>query len=125
MRGMPLILAGLAFAVAFALIAMSGVGGIVGMDGSAGQDQLDRTAEEYVDEDGETTTSFDESGDRSIAGHVVAGVRGVASVVGVVLWLPSVLRSVGLPGYAAEIFGRGVQILIGLFAVQVALRFDL
>jgi len=114
----------LAFGVAFALMAGSGIGAAV-FGASPGDAETARTIDEVsseasVDEDSETGgLSADVAGDNepTVVGVALSGGQFVAQLVGAVALLPVTLTRLGFPSYFAVPVGGVAQIIafIGLF----------
>ena len=121
MRFMPVLLAAMAFALTLALFSTSGVGAYIGLGPGVGEAQIEGAAEELEGEDGDIESELEpeEGASAGLLGDVVAATRGALSIGGMVLWMPSTLESIGMPGYAARIFGHAFQILLGLWIFQI------
>lgn len=118
MRFMPLILASMAFAVVFALMAQSGVGAIYGLGDAGAEAELDRQAEAIEDEDGDIEAQLEAEEDAGLLGDVVSSVRGALTIGATVLWLGSALESIGLWSEAVPIVNWFVRIMLGLWIYQ-------
>jgi hypothetical protein len=124
MRTTPVIGVVLALAVAFALLAGSGIGASI-FGASPDDSEAKRTLEEVgedakVDnEDGEGGVSADVAGDNepTLVGFAISGGQFIVSLVGAVALLPVTLTRLGFPNYFAVPAGLVAQTIatIGLF----------
>ncbi|KDE56679.1 hypothetical protein EL22_25250 [Halostagnicola sp. A56] len=121
MKLMPLLTLGLAFALAFSMVTLSGVGPQLGHSPDSGiQGEFNDTASDA--ESGQFDP--DEGGD-SLLGSTVAALSMVQSALGVVVFLPSTLSSIGAPGWFASLAGRVIQIVIALGLAQIVRGFEI
>jgi hypothetical protein len=125
MRMMPTLAAAAALGLALLLLGGLGVsfGGDIGdSDGQQDlQDELGETADNGTPQL-EPEEGNDGGGFFSFAVGALSEMR---SIVGVILFLPGALEDLGLPSQAAAAMGRGVQLVIAIGLVQVALRYTI
>lgn len=118
---MPVMTLAFAIAIAFSMISLSGVGSELGHSPQSGIDsEFEETAESAEEEEFDP----DEGGD-SLLGSTVAALSVVQSALGVVVYLPSALQSIGFPGWFAEITGRAAQIIMALGLAQIIRGFEI
>lgn len=118
---MPVLGFALALAIAISMITLSGFGAEIGQDPNT---DIDEQFEESASESEEVDFDPDEGGD-SLLGSTVAAMRTVETVLGVVVYLPSTIESLGAPGWFATLFGRGTQIVMALGIAQIIRGFEI
>lgn len=121
MRLMPLLTMAVALAMALSMLTLSGVGGELGHSPDT---QIEGELEDTAGEIDEDEFDPDEGGD-SLLGSTVAAINTLRSMVGMIIFLPSTLESLGAPGYFARIVGHGAQLVIGLGLAQVIRGFEI
>lgn len=119
MRMMPLL--AIVVALGLSLFVLGGLG--VSQFGSGGEVGL----QEEVNDSTKDEESIDpeEGDDGGFFSFVVGGLGRIRELVGIALFLPSTLRSLGAPGVLASAVGRGTQLIILVGLVQIALQFDI
>ncbi len=118
---MPALTLGLAVAIAFSVITLSGVGGLLGHGGDAQiEEEFEGTAEESEDTDFDP----DEGGD-SLLGSTVAGLNVLLSMGSVLVFLPSSLQSIGMPQFGAQVLGHSIQLVFAIGIAQFVRGFEI
>lgn len=115
MRLMPVLTLGLALALAFSMVALSGVGPELG---NAPESDIDDEFEDTAEVADEDEFDPDEGGD-SLLGSTVAAVSVLRNMFGVLVYTPSAIQSLGAPGWFATISGRTLQLIMALGIAQV------
>jgi len=116
-----------AVALALSLLVLGGLG--VSFGGDVGDSQNQTELQEEVAQSSENGTpelepeqGNDGSGFFSFAVGALSEIRSLMSII---IDMPGALNDLGLPSEAAAALGRGVQLVIIIGLVQVALQFDI
>jgi len=120
MRMMPLVAVAVALGLSFMILGGLGVTDWFGNTGESGlENEVGRSA-------GSAGGDLDpQTGDDGgFFSFVVGALRQVRGVIGVVLFLPSTFRSMGAPDVVAEAIGRGIQLVVAIGMVQVAIQWE-
>ncbi|SNZ06173.1 hypothetical protein SAMN06269185_1074 [Natronoarchaeum philippinense] len=122
MRVMPLI----ALTVGLGLIITLYTGlGMMSMSGPSVESGLSDEVEDTANETQNPNIDPDEGGSGGFLSFAVSALSNLKSLFMVPVYLPTTLQSLGAPAPFAEIVGRGIQIVIGVGLIEVALRYDI
>lgn len=119
MRMMPLLAVVVAIGLSMLILGGLGVTDYYGSGGSTGLE------DEVAQEAGENESISPEEGDDGGFFSFVVGALGqMRDMVGLLLFLPGVLRSWGVPPVASRAIGHSVQLIITVGLVQVAIQWE-
>ena len=91
--------------------------------GEGGQTGLEEEIAEQAEEDESLDPDEGDDGGGFFS-FVVSGLSTIRSIASMMLFLPSTLMSFGVPEVVARGVGHGIQLVIVLGLVQVALQFE-
>jgi len=119
MRLMPILFLGVSLAIAF------GIGGLIATELNQTQDvEIDGEFEDTAESQEGEEFDPDEGGD-SLLGSTVAALNTVQSMISVLIFMPSALRSLGLHPVGARFFGHLIQLVIALGLAQLIRGFEI
>jgi hypothetical protein len=119
MRMMPLLTVVVALGLSMMILGGLGVSDWLGTAGSTGLE------EDIEDSSSQDNTLQPEEGDEGgFFSFVVSGLRQIRDTVSLLLFLPSTLNSFGAPPVVSRAIGHGIQLIITIGLVQVALRWE-
>lgn len=119
MKMMPLL--AIVVALGLSLTVLAGLG--VDEFGDSGETGLQEEVNDSTE--GNESIDPDEGDDGGFFSFVVGGLGQMRDLMGIALFLPGTLRSLGAPAVIATAIGRGTQLIILVGLVQVALQFDI
>jgi len=117
MRMIPTL--GIVVALGLAMIVLSGLG-VTGFFGdNGGQVALEEEVEQEAQEDRDV--SPEEGNNGGFISFVLSGLDDLTDLMGMAVFLPNTLRSLGAPAVVARAIGHGVQLVIALGTIKVAI----
>ena len=120
MRMVPLLAITVCLGLSLFMLGGLGVSDHLGESGQTGLEQ------EVADQAEQNESLDPDEGDEGggFFSFVVSGLSIVRQMVSMMLFLPSTLMSFGVPEVAARAIGHGIQLVIMLGLVQVALQWE-
>jgi hypothetical protein len=119
MRMMPLL--AVTVAIGLSMMILGGLG-VTDWYGQAGDSRLPEDIEQSSSQD--NTLEPDEGDNGGFFSFVVSGLRQIRDLVGLLLFLPSTLNSFGAPPVVSRAIGHGIQLIITIGLVQVAIQWE-
>lgn len=120
MRMMPILAVVVALGLSLTVLAGLGISDEFGDDGDVGlSEEINDTANQ------DEAVSPDEGDDGGFFSFLVDGLATIRNMMGIVVYLPSTLESLGAPAVLARAIGHGSQLVIAIGMVQVALQYDI
>lgn len=120
MRMMPLFAVVVAMGLSITMLGALGVSGYFGETDTGLGDEFEGEAELDPDQ----TIGAEEGDDTGFLSFVIGGAREITNLVGLIVFLPSTLQSLGFPGAASRALGHGIQLVITLGIIQVYLQWE-
>ena len=124
MRMMPVLAGAVSLGLAIAIIGGMGLSLSPGSGAGGNETALAQNVTDF-DED-EPSLEPEEGTDGSgFFSFAVGALSTIQDMVGMLVFLPGVLADLGLPSEAARALGHGIQFVIAVGLVQVALQYDI
>ena len=119
MRMMPILAIVVSLGLSMMVLGGLGVSDYFGDGGQVGlEDEIEDQAQ-----DQNSSIDPEEGEDGGFLSFVVSGLGQIRSLMGLTLFLPSTLESMGAPTVVARALGHGTQLVILVGLVQIAIQF--
>jgi len=112
---------GVVVALGLSMTVLGGLGVSDELGNTGGDSALESEVNETTENsDGDVTSETGSSG--GFISFVTGAISELRDMLGLVLFLPSTLQNLGLPGIAAAALGRGAQLVISIGLLRVAVE---